>query len=105
MRAAQLGGQRPWRFSIAAGKRRFSMHRVLFAAVVALLAPAAGQGQPVTFNRDIAPVLAEHCWTCHRAGGTAPFSLVTYRDVSRRAEQIASVTARRIMPPWKPEPG
>ena len=30
---------------------------------------------------------------------------MTYDDVRRRAAQIAAVTARRIMPPWKPEPG
>ena len=30
---------------------------------------------------------------------------MTYDDVRGRAAQIAAVTARRIMPPWKPEPG
>lgn len=59
----------------------------------------------VTFHKDIAPILSEHCWTCHRPGGSAPFSLLRYEQVKGRATQIATVTARRFMPPWKSEPG
>ena len=35
----------------------------------------------------------------------APFSLLTYEDAAKRAKLIAAVTAARVMPPWKPEPG
>ena len=41
---------------------------------------------------------------CHHAGGSAPFSLLTYADVTRHAAQIADVTAKRFMPPWKADP-
>ncbi len=64
--------------------------------------PAAGV---VTFNRDIAPLVFRHCVACHRPGEVAPFALVTYRDVSKRAEQILDVIERRNMPPWKPLDG
>jgi tetratricopeptide (TPR) repeat protein len=106
------------------------------AALVCLLALTACQrprspeaGRPrgaLTFN-DIAPILFEHCGSCHRpgapaasadaagakAGGTsdqwciagAPFSLIEYRDVLAHARQIESATKRRTMPPWLPEPG
>ncbi len=57
-----------------------------------------------TFNKDIAPIIFEHCAACHRPGESAPFSLLTYRDASKRAEQIAKVTADRYMPPWLPRP-
>jgi Tfp pilus assembly protein PilF len=60
---------------------------------------------PVTFNRDIAPLLQEHCVPCHRPGQMAPFSLIDYGDAKGRAAEIAAVTARRHMPPWLPEPG
>ena len=60
---------------------------------------------PVTFTHDIAPILYRHCALCHHAGATAPFSLLTYRDASRRAALIAKVTASRYMPPWKPVEG
>jgi tetratricopeptide (TPR) repeat protein len=57
-----------------------------------------------TFSRDIAPILFRSCVTCHHPGTSSPFSLLTYADVRPRARQIAAVTRRRYMPPWKPEP-
>lgn len=60
---------------------------------------------PVTFTRDVAPLLFEHCATCHRPGGSSASSLLTFDDARRRARQIATVTRARVMPPWKPEPG
>lgn len=58
-----------------------------------------------TFNKDVAPILYENCASCHRAGEVAPFPLLTYDDAARRARLIAAVTASRVMPPWKTEPG
>jgi mono/diheme cytochrome c family protein len=58
-----------------------------------------------TFDRDIAPIVFQNCATCHRPGQVAPFSLLNFRDVSKRAKQIARVTDEKIMPPWKAEPG
>jgi mono/diheme cytochrome c family protein len=58
-----------------------------------------------TFNRDIAPILYDNCATCHRPGQVAPFSLLTYSDAAKRAALIATVTAKRYMPPWKAEAG
>jgi Flp pilus assembly protein TadD len=55
------------------------------------------------FSRDIAPIVFEACTPCHRAGGPAPFSLATYREVRQRASQIVQVTRSRFMPPWKVE--
>jgi hypothetical protein len=66
--------------------------------------PALAQAQP-TFTRDVAPIIRSRCTTCHRPGEIGPFSLITYDDVRRHAAQIATVTARRIMPPWKPIAG
>ena len=60
--------------------------------------------QPVTFNREIAPVVFHSCAICHHPGEAAPFSLLTYSDVKKHARQIAEVTRLRIMPPWLPEP-
>src|SRR5579863_7323823 len=59
---------------------------------------------PVTFNRDIAPIIFRSCSSCHRPGEAAPFSLLTYSDVKKHARQIADVTRSRSMPPWLPEP-
>src|SRR5262249_28736311 len=35
-----------------------------------------------------------------RPGTTAPFSLITYRQASARADTIAEVVAEQRMPPW-----
>ena len=72
--------------------------------VAACLGCRGGEEVP-TFNRDIAPIVFQHCAPCHRPAGPAPFDLLRYADVSARAEQIAVVTASRYMPPWKPKRG
>jgi len=58
-----------------------------------------------TYHRDIAPIVLNNCATCHRPGESAPFALLSYTDVKRRAAQIVELTASRHMPPWKPLPG
>jgi Flp pilus assembly protein TadD len=57
----------------------------------------------ITFNKEIAPIIYQNCAVCHHSGGSAPFSLMTYQEVKKRAEQIADVTQSRYMPPWLPE--
>jgi len=78
--------------------------RCLTIAVL-LVAPSARAQPRVTFNKDIAPIVWSRCAPCHRPGAVAPFSLTTYDEVKRRVTLIRDVTARRLMPPWKPEPG
>src|SRR5262245_11770937 len=70
------------------------------AALTAARAPAT-----ITFSEHIAPIVFQSCATCHRPDGAAPFALVSYADVTRRAKQIAKVTNQRIMPPWHAESG
>jgi len=60
---------------------------------------------PVTFSRDVAPIVFQKCAGCHRPGQSAPFALLTYEEIKKHARQIAEVTQRRYMPPWLPEPG
>ena len=66
------------------------------------LAVAAGE---VTFNKDIAPVVLEQCAGCHRPGEAAPFSLLGYEDVAKRAKLVRDVVEERFMPPWHAERG
>jgi len=59
----------------------------------------------VVYTRDIAPLLQANCVDCHREGEVAPFPLLTHEDARKRARLIAHVTEKRLMPPWKAEPG
>jgi len=67
--------------------------------------PVSSASSPVTFTRDIAPIVFQYCSPCHRPGEAAPFPLLTYDDTAKFARQIAFMTERRIMPPWLPAPG
>src|SRR6185369_784944 len=84
---------------------------IIFAFAVTLAQPnppdAKSPRKPalLTFNKDIAPIIFRSCAECHHPGGPAPFSLLSYEDVKKRAKQIATVTRSRYMPPWLPEPG
>src|ERR1051326_683282 len=77
--------------------------RLLLLVVPAFAAEA--QRVPVTFYRDIAPIVHHNCSSCHKPGEAAPFPLLSYDDVKRHAQQIADVTKRHIMPPWLAEAG
>jgi Flp pilus assembly protein TadD len=59
----------------------------------------------ITFRRDVAPIVHEHCVPCHQPGGAGPFSLIGYEEVRKHARDIVKVTSRRYMPPWPPERG
>ena len=60
---------------------------------------------PVTFTKDVAPILVDRCGTCHHPEGPAPFSLVTYPTARSHATQILAAVKSGFMPPWKSEPG
>lgn len=58
-----------------------------------------------TYAKDVARILQKNCQECHRKGQVGPFALETYEQARKRADDIASVTEDRMMPPWKPTPG
>ena len=73
-------------------------------SLLLLLAPVFCSAEPVTFNKQIAPIVYNNCSSCHRPGEAAPFPLLSYRDVLQKGRIIAAVTSTRQMPPWKAEP-
>ncbi|HLH57435.1 MAG TPA: tetratricopeptide repeat protein [Verrucomicrobiae bacterium] len=80
------------------------MKRIAFGIGLFLLfAQLASAADSVSFNKDIAPIIFDHCSTCHRPGEAGPFPLLTFENVKKRARQIVEVTGRGYMPPWLPE--
>jgi len=53
-----------------------------------------------TYYEDVAPILQEHCVSCHSEGNIAPFSLQTYETAKAVAGPMKSATKNRTMPPW-----
>src|SRR5437899_6466525 len=64
--------------------------------------------KPVTskydYNRDVFPLLREHCGRCHVKGGPGPMSLMTYADAVPWAVSIRDELSAGRMPPWPVDP-
>lgn len=69
------------------------------SAITAMSTAAAAEEQ-VTFTKDVATILQEHCQVCHRVGTFAPMSLVTYEQARPWARSIKQKVLAREMPPW-----
>src|SRR5437879_3133363 len=74
---------------------------VAFVVVASTAAAQKDVGRsPVTFTKDVAPILQRSCVTCHRPGEMAPMSLMTYDDARPWARAIKTRVESREMPPW-----
>src|ERR1700733_15002384 len=73
---------------------------VFLAISVSAFAADSGSDRPVTFTKDVAPILQEKCQDCHRAGSMAPMSLLTYEESRPLAKAIRERVITRQMPPW-----
>jgi hypothetical protein len=80
------------------------MSRCVLAALFLATHTLAAADTPVTFNRDILPILQKNCQTCHRPGQIAPMSFVTYQEVRPYAKAIKAAVLTRKMPPWFADP-
>ena len=68
-------------------------------------AAQANSEHPVTFTKDVAPILQRSCQGCHRPNSVAPMSLLTYEEVRPWARAIKDKVSRpdndpERMPPW-----
>jgi len=73
-------------------------------AATSLLSAATISGLPVTFSKDVAPILQKNCQTCHRPGEAAPMSFLTYEQVRPWAKAIREALLKHRMPPWHADP-
>ena len=58
----------------------------------------------VTFTKEVAPILQQHCQECHRPNAIAPMSLQSYEEVRPFAKAIKERVSARMMPPWFIDP-
>ena len=76
-------------------------YRLLFSVVLGL---SVLHTQAQVWSTDVAPILYNNCVSCHRTGGIAPFSLLTYTEAFNGGGAISSAVTARRMPPWPPDP-
>lgn len=65
------------------------------------LRPSSWHPPAPTYRKDIAPMFAEKCTSCHWQDGPAPFSLEKYADLKKRLELIRKVALLHTMPPGR----
>lgn len=54
----------------------------------------------ITFTKDVAPIVQQHCQSCHRPGEGTPFSMLTYESTRPWAKSMKAMVQHRQMPPW-----
>ncbi|MBA2663433.1 MAG: hypothetical protein H0U74_14190 [Bradymonadaceae bacterium] len=59
---------------------------------------------PLTYHKDIAPIVAVQCATCHYPGGAGPGVLDNYADLKANIVLALAHIDAGSMPPWSPDP-
>jgi peroxiredoxin len=54
----------------------------------------------VTFCKQVAPILYEHCYECHRPKEIGPFDVSDYAELRGWADMVVEVIEQKRMPPW-----
>lgn len=94
---------------MAKGRNRVGSWALLPVALIAGAALGCGGGETgetpppdkqVTWHQDVAPIVAQHCASCHVAGGIAPFSLTDYASAKGVAGLMVDEVEAGTMPPW-----
>jgi peroxiredoxin len=65
---------------------------------------APNETSPVTYSKDVAPILQQRCVVCHRPGNIGPFPLRTYEETTAWGGMIGEVVETGRMPPWSASP-
>ncbi len=59
---------------------------------------------PVSYAKDVAPILEKNCVSCHSAGNIGSWSMNGHRKIKSMAAMIEEVIISRRMPPWDADP-
>ncbi|CAN5476546.1 hypothetical protein BH10PLA2_BH10PLA2_27190 [soil metagenome] len=94
--------------ALPSGTLRLSRFGLATALVGAFALSAAraddSQKTTVTYAKHVSRIMQERCQVCHHKGTSAPFSLMTFEDVQRKAKGIRDAVADNRMPPWHADP-
>jgi mono/diheme cytochrome c family protein len=93
-------------------KRTLAISALQLCTAACMLGQMAGMATPdpgaipvtkasnVTFTKDVAPIVQQHCQSCHRPGEGTPFSMLSYEEARPWAIAMKRMVVTRAMPPW-----
>ena len=80
------------------------MHKYLPITAFLMVGAASAAAAPVTFHKDVLPILQKNCQGCHRPGQVAPMSFLSYESTRPWAKAMKAAVLSRKMPPWFADP-
>src|SRR5262249_24584242 len=84
---------------------RRNLRTLAFTSLLALsVAGASSAPSPVTFNKDVLPILQKNCQSCHRPGEVAPMKFTSYEETRPWAKAIKQAVLTKKMRPWFADP-
>jgi hypothetical protein len=81
-----------------------SIGSAMLAPTAARERPAGPAPAPITFTKDVLPILQKNCQSCHRPGEVAPMSFLTYESTRPWVRAIKAAVVAKKMPPWFADP-
>jgi hypothetical protein len=60
--------------------------------------------EPISYAKQVAPLLQKSCVGCHSPGNVGPFAMTSYAKVRGWSAMIEEVLLDRRMPPWHADP-
>jgi hypothetical protein len=60
--------------------------------------------EPISYVKQVAPLLQKSCVGCHSPGNVGPFAMTSYAKVKGWSAMIQEVLLERRMPPWHADP-
>lgn len=85
-------------------RKRVSVARTTPAGCAIGRIPKTGKTTALTYCKDIARVLNQHCVECHRTGEIGPFSLTDYNEIRGWGTTLLESIDAGRMPPWNADP-
>jgi len=90
--------------SVLTKRAAFAGLLIGMTALAVSMRAAVEDSAPVTFNKDVLPILQKNCQSCHRPGEIAPMSFLSYSETKPWAKAIKTAVLTRQMPPWFADP-
>lgn len=59
--------------------------------------------EPIDYVKQVAPILAAKCVTCHSPGNIGSFAMTNHARVKSMSDMIQETVLNRRMPPWQPD--